>query len=270
MLERLSGRDKILLLILLIAVVGFCFYHFILTKQLEAYSKVKSELAENQAKLTQALAQSASLQIESSKLDKAKNDIKATGKYFETEMRDGSSVIILGLDGIFAGVDITSLEPGNIKEDPILLEMPVKITAQGNYREMLHLCEDIENMTNLTEVQGLKMESVSGTNDVKMTADMTIFSAKTPQGRLSLEDVSRWLTGRYNIFRPAVMIAPIPELTGKIINPVSPPESTGSPPEGTGSVQNTAGGSDSGTAGVSTSGSDDELVPPQSEYIWKK
>ncbi len=258
MLDRLSGRDKILLLIVLIALVGYCFYHFILTKQLEAYSQVKSELAESQAKLSQALAQSASLPIESSKLDKAKKDIKETGKHFETEMRDGSSVIILGLNAIFEGVDITSLEPGEIKEDPILLEMPVKLTAQGNYRETLLLCEDIENMTNLTEVQGSKIEAVSGTNDVKMTVEMTIFSSKTPQGRLSLEDISRWLTGRYNIFRPATMIAPIPELTGKIINPASPPENPAGPPEGTGSVQGEA----SGSAG--------ESVSPKSEYIWKK
>jgi len=266
MLERLSNRDKILLLILLIALVGYCFYHFLLVRQFKAYTQVKSELTESQAKLAQALAQSASLQRESNRLDKAKKDMREAGKRFETEMRDGSSVIILGLDGIFEGLDITGLEPGDIKEDPVLLEMPVKITAQGDYREMLSFCEDMENMTNLTEVQGLKMEAVSGTNDVKMTVDMTIFSAKTPQGRLSLEDITRWLTGRYNIFRPAAVIAPIPELTGKIVNPASPPESTGSQPEGNGSVQ----GSTSGSAGGTESGSSGESVPSQSEYIWKK
>ncbi|KUK52794.1 MAG: hypothetical protein XD78_1705 [Desulfotomaculum sp. 46_296] len=258
MFERLSKRDKIILLVLLIAGIGYCFYHFLLVAQFQAYEQVKTDLAVSQAKLTQSIALAATQQSESSKLEKAKKDVKEAGKRFETEMRDGSSVIILGLDGIFEGVDITSLEPGEIKEGPYLLEMPMKITAQGNYREMLSFCEDIENMTNITEVKSLKMESVSGSNKVNMTVELVIFSAKTPQGRLSLEDVSRWLTGRYNIFRPSPMIAPIPELTGKIIKPESPADSTGSQSERTGTGQGSA------------SGSSDNSVSPQPEYIWKK
>ncbi len=250
MFERLSNRDKILLLILLTALVGYCFYHFILVVQLKAYTQVESDLAESQAKLTQALAQSAFLQSENAKLVNAKRDIQEAGKRFETEMRDGSSVILLGLDGIFEGVDITDLEPGDIKDDSILLEMPLKISAQGNYYKMLSFCQDIENMTNLSEVQGLKMEAVSGTDDVRMTVDMIIFSAKTPQGCLSLEDISRWLTGRYNIFSPAAVIAPLPELADKIIKPASPSDSPDSQPGGTGSVQDSVG----------------ESISPQPEY----
>lgn len=259
MFGRLSKRDRIILLIFVVAAIGYCFYHFLLVRQFQAYGQVKTDLAASQAKLTQSYALAASQQSESSKLDKAKKDMKESGKRFETEMRDGSSVIILGLDGIFEGVDITDLEPGEIKEDPYLLEMPMKIIAQGNYREMLSFCEDIENLTNLTEVMNLKMESVSESNKVNMTVNLIIFSAKTPQGRLSLEDVSRWLTGRYNIFRqPSTIIAPIPELTGKIIKPESPSDNTGSQPEGTGSAQGSA------------SGSSDNSVSPQPEYIWKK
>ena len=253
MFERLSNRDKIILLILLIALVGYCFYHFILVVQLKAYTQVKSDLAESQAKLTQALAQSASLQSENTKLVNAKKDIQEAGKLFETEMRDGSSVILLGLDGICEGVDITDLEPGVIKDDPVLLEMPLKITAQGNYCKILSFCQGIENMINLSEVQSLKMEAVSGANDVRMTVNMIIFSAKTPQGRLSLKDISRWQTGRYNIFSPAAGIAPLPELADKIIKPVSPSDSSDSQPGGTGSVQGLAG----------------ESVPPHLEYNGK-
>jgi len=243
MFERLSSRDKILLLVVLIALAGYCIYHFIFVVQFKAYTQVKSDLAESQAELTQALAQSASLHSENAMLIKAKKDIREAGKRFDTEMRDGSSVILLGLDVIFEGVDIISLEPGDIKDDPILLEMPLKITAQGNYLKMLSFCQDIENMTNLSEVQGLKMEAVSGTDDVKMTIDIIIFSSKKPQERLSLEDISRWLTGRYNIFSTAAVIAPLPELDGKIIKPASPSDSSNSQPGGTGSVQGPAGGS---------------------------
>jgi len=65
-----------------------------------------------------------------------------------------------------------------------------------------------------------------------------------------LEDISRWLTGRYNIFSPAAVIAPLPELADKIIKPASPSDSPDSQPGGTGSVQDSVG----------------ESISPQPEY----
>lgn len=252
MFEALSKRDKILLLIVLIAGVGFCLYHFILVSQYKTYVKVKNELSQSQAQLNEDSVVAASFKSESEKLDKVKKEIKDAGRRFETEMRDGSSVIILGLDGIFEDVDITSLEPGEIKEEPYLLDLPMQIIAQGNYVKMLSFCKDIEKLTNFTEVRGIKMEAILGTGMIKTTIDVNIYSAKTPTGMLNISELSRWLTGKSDVFQPSTMIPPIPELAGKIIKPAGPKLDTDSQP-----VNNETMGSTNATMG--------EPVPAQSE-----
>jgi type IV pilus assembly protein PilO len=106
---------------------------------------------------------------------------------------------------------------------------------------------------------------------------MVIYSAKSPDEKLNLDQISKWLTGRYNVFRPSVFAAPIPELAGRIHAQASPdgsaagsqtggiiidPAKPGSPPGGTAKQAGpVAGTQNPGTI-------DRDIVDP--EYVQRK
>lgn len=241
MWNRLSTREKVLLTVLFGGGIIFCTVYFILVPQFKAYAQVENELTENRAKLLMVQATAASLKSENDKLSKLKEDYPVKGKPFISSMRDGSDVIFLGLISASEMVDITEIEPGDIIEKTHSLELPLKIGVQGNYPGLLEFCKDIDKQvkesTNLAEIRSLNISSSlagsqssnqsSGSKNtavylgatpgtVKATIGIVMFSAKNPEGKLYLEDVSRWLIGRGNVFRPTLSVAPHAELSGDL------------------------------------------------------
>ena len=204
-----------------------------------------------------------SLQSENKKLEKTRKEFNKVNKLFTTDMRNGIDVILLGLKSASKNVEITGLEPEKIKETKYTLEIPLKTTVEGNYRDMLVFIKDMENecLNNLAITRSLKIEATSEPGIIKTTMDVIIYSAKTPQGRLSLEELARWLTGRYNIFRPASGIAPLPELAGQIKPPVTPGKESKEP------------SNSKGTQHSSITGAVYEpfsYTEPESESVWTK
>lgn len=284
MRERLSARSKIFLIILFLVMAGFCIYYFLLTPQVKASQELEKELAVSQAKLSSAQATAASLKSESARLDQVKEELEKINRLFLTEMRDGSDIILLGLRAALENIDITGVEPGKIKEKLCSLEMPLKISEQGNYRNLLAFCENIEGLGNLVEIRSLKVETLGsisppspaaggspGTDapgttspgSVKATLEIMLTFAKNPQERLHLEEMTKWLTGRYNIFAPSATIAPVPELAGQIRLPVEAGIPAG---ENTGQNQDQDGGRAITTTGAVYGSS----AQPAPEYIWRK
>lgn len=253
MWNRLSTREKVLLAVLFGGGIVFCTVYFILVPQFKAYALVKNELTENRANLSRAQATAASLKTENDRFIKVKEDYAVKGKPFTSSMRDGSDVIFLGLISASERVDITEIEPGDIIEKTHSLELPLKIGVQGNYLGLIEFCKDIDKQmkksTNLAEIRSLNISSgLSSTSQssqqstgakntavnvgaapgtVKATIGIVMFSAKNPEGKLYLEEVSRWLLGRGNVFRPTFSIAPYAELSGSLSSrsPVSLPGS---------------------------------------------
>jgi type IV pilus assembly protein PilO len=223
-----------MLIVLLVGGLGFCLVYFVLTPQIKAYAQIKTDLTDTRSKLSRAQATAASLKSESERLTKAKETFLVKGKPFSNIMRDGSDVLFLGLTSAYENVEILSLEPGEIKENSHSFELPLKIVAQGDHLKLVSFYKDIDKQlkkpTNLAEIRSLKIESstqASGSGamvsdagaapgTVKATMGIVMFSAKNPEGKLYLEEVSRWLMGRGNIFRPALALAPYPELSGYV------------------------------------------------------
>ena len=84
---RASGNSRFIL-----------FFYFIFNPQLNAYSQVKTDLEEQRAKLAQAQNTAASLTTETARLEKVRAEYAEKGRLFNTEMRDGSDIILLGLE----------------------------------------------------------------------------------------------------------------------------------------------------------------------------
>ncbi len=265
MWNRLSTREKALMIVLFGGGIVFCTIYFILVPQFKAYAQVKNELTENRANLSRAQATAASLKTENDRFNKVKEEYAVKGKPFTSSMRDGSDVIFLGLISASERVDITEIEPGDIIEKTHSLELPLKIGVQGNYLGLIEFCKDIDKQmkksTNLAEIRSLNISSgLSSTSQsskqstgakntavavnvgaapgtVKATIGIVMFSAKNPEGKLYLEEVSRWLLGRGNVFRPTFSIAPYAELSGTLSSrsPVSLP--VGGPYTGSANTQ---------------------------------
>ena len=255
MLSRISSRDKIILVSFLTVLMVAGFGYFILNPQLKAHAQVKEELNNERTKLLQARTTASSLKAETDKLALVKEDIAETGGRFAIKLDDGSDVIFLGIRSASQNVFIKLIEPGDIKENPHSLELPLKIEAEGSFRDLMIFCRDLdqhmEHLINLSEIRNIKIESADSDftpGGVKAVISMVIYSAKNPDEKLNLEQISRWLNGRYNVFRPAVFAAPIPELAGRIHAQastdgsaagsktggiISDPAKPGSPPGGT-------------------------------------
>lgn len=232
MLNPLSLREKVALTGLLIGCLGVGLVYFILTPQIKAYVRIRTDLAETRSKLSGAQAVAASLKSESEGLNKAKETFLVKGKPFSNIMRDGSEVLFLGLTSASENVEILSVEPAEIRENAHSFELPLKIVAQGDHVEMISFYRDIDQQlkkpANLAEIRSLKIESANrqpsgpgavaadggaAPGAVKATMGLVIFSSKNPEGQLYLEEISGWLTGRGNIFRPALAAPPSAEPT---------------------------------------------------------
>ena len=219
MRERVFSRHYQLLSGLIIGALLCSFMVFILAPQIKSYARARVELAAESDKLLKARAAAAAFNLESDRLKQAREDYEAKSGPFKQVTRDGSDIIFLGLAAASSNIAAAEIIPGDIIEKEHTLELPVKVVLQGDYRSLINFYKDIENnnSANLLEIRSLQIETVnqiSKPGTVKAGAGIVIFSAKDPAGKLYLEEMSKWLTGRGDVFKPAAAVTPAPELDG--------------------------------------------------------
>lgn len=240
--ERLTPREKFLLVALFVAAWLYGVYRFVLYPQIRAYTQIKSELEAEKAKLATAKATAAALRAEIARYRAAQQEVARIGELFETEMRDGAAVLLLGLRSAARDVDVTGIEPGDIVTNKHSLEIPLKVTVRGNYLDLLAFIDSLENQAlgNLAEVRSLKIVAMgpaptpggtqqpsseagyAASGGVKAEIGLVIYSAKNPKSKLQLEQLALWLRGRGDAFQPAGDTPPVPELTGHLKLPQLP------------------------------------------------
>ncbi|MFX4260991.1 hypothetical protein ACOBQJ_02195 [Pelotomaculum propionicicum] len=225
MRDKKFDRQSLLLAAIIIAVTLFCSVYFILVPQVKSYGLAKKDLAGDSDRLLNARAAAASINSESDRLNKAREDYEIKCEPFRKVTRDGSDIIFLGLAAANGNIAAAEIIPGDIIEKQHTLELPVKVVLRGDYRSLLDCCRELEsnNSANLLEIRSLKIEAINQTANakgtgsaanagtVKATLGIVMFSVKNPEGKLYLEEMSKWLTGRGDVFRPAVSAAPAPD-----------------------------------------------------------
>lgn len=235
MWKRLPPRDRFLLVVLFVGAWLFVVYYFALSPQIKAFARIKGELETEKAKLATAKATAAALSEEKARYKAVQQDVARVGEPFETEMRDGAAVLLLGLRSAAGNVDVTGIEPGDIVTNRHSLEIPLKVTVQGNYIDLLAFIDSLEDqaLRNLAEIRSLKIVALGPASTpggaplsseagyataggVKAEIGLVIYSAKNPRSKLQLEQLALWLRGRGNAFQPAGDVPPVPELTGHL------------------------------------------------------
>jgi type IV pilus assembly protein PilO len=216
MRERILSRHKLLLTGLTAVTALCCFAYFILVPQVKAYNQTKNELAADNDALSKAQTAAASINSESDRLNKVWETYEAKSGPFKTAAGDGSDIVFLGLAAASGGIAAAEIVPGDIIENNHTLELPLKVVMEGDYRSLVDFFSEIESSSsvNILEIRSLKFETitqkpgakgadaVAKPGTVKATAGIVMYSVKDPEGKLHLEEMSKWLTGRGDVFRP--------------------------------------------------------------------
>lgn len=221
----MDKRQKMLIYVPLSIALLVAIVYFLAIPALQNYMSMKDNLDTLQSQVTNSQIIANSLGSEKIKYDQAKLDQDKFSKLFETEMRDGSNVILLGLKAAATKVDIQSITPGDIVEKPNYLEMPLNMTAAGNYPNVQAFCTDIERLPNLSDVRVLKIlatPTASDSSTVTATIGVVIFSATSPQGRLGMEEIKKWAIGRSNLFQPLNIGLSMPGASPYTVAPPQP------------------------------------------------
>lgn len=199
---------------LLVALAMFFLINYLLIPQVKAYTAIKKELTEQEAKLIKYQATAASLKDELKQREAMFDMLKENSKGIDCEMRDGSAIILLGNKAASHNLSIISLEPGLILEKKYSLEMPVSLEVQGQYADLIAFCKELEkretgmNDLNTAKIRSLKIVPAKTACNreypgcINATIGLVILSSKNPDIKLSGEDLSERLIGRPNVFLP--------------------------------------------------------------------
>jgi type IV pilus assembly protein PilO len=233
MRDRLGKKECLILIGLAVGVLAFSLFYFILMPQARAYTQTKNELVCVKDSLSAARAALASAPEERDRLNKIKEEFAVKTEPYTKNIRDGADIIFLGNIAAAGNIMAVEIVPGDIIEKPHTLELPVRITLQGDYRSVVGFCAKIDagNTGYTSEIRSLSIETVSpaktektpgpaaNTGAIRAVAGIVMCCVKNPEGKLYLEGMAETLTGRQDIFKPAAAAAPPPSHSGNFNDP---------------------------------------------------
>ncbi|HHW42270.1 MAG TPA: type 4a pilus biogenesis protein PilO [Desulfotomaculum sp.] len=269
MWARLSRREQVLLVLLLVVLTGFFGYKYIFIPQYRHFSERAAQLDQARQQLQQAQKTAALLNVETRQLQDARERYNAIAERFAAEMRDGGAIVNLGLRAAACGVQITRWQAMDVVEQPYYLELPVNMEMRGSYQGVLAFIDELENrkaVPNLVSIRKLTLEApekkqagsgqpgtqgqaspaaVTGPQEVQGKLLLVFYSQPTPAGRLALEQVAGWKVGRADPYQQADLVSPyqgvaplglppgVPTGSGAGTGPVGVPPGTGTGAENT-------------------------------------
>ena len=222
MRDRLGKKGYLMLIGLATGALVFSFFYFILAPQARAYTQAKNELAREMVSLSAARTAVASAPEERDKLNKVKEEFAVKAEPYAKNIRDGADIMFLGNIAAAGNIMAVEIVPGEIIEKPHTIELPVRITLQGDYRSVVDFFTKIDTGSTVytSEIRSLSIETVSpaktakttgpaaNTGAIRAVAGIVMYSVKNPAGKLYLEGLAKTLTGRQDIFRPATAAVP--------------------------------------------------------------
>lgn len=219
MWQRLQPREKIMLAVLGIAVLGFVLVKFLLIPQVGSYGENKARLKEMRLKVQAAEAVIRSQKKEAELFEKSEALLNEIKPAFDKVMNDGLALVYIGLKAEEAGVEIIFFKPAGIIDRGVYLELPFEFKVQGDYPNVIDFISYMEGLPDLSEVRRLNVAAYKGKGEagssgegaeseiptqkgkVVATFDVVTFTSPAPEARLKIEQVIRWAVGRYNSFQ---------------------------------------------------------------------
>lgn len=218
---------KKLLFILCFFLGAASFYYFQLAPARQHLQELQEQVEQKKSQLSALRSQATRANQAQQELQQARLDWQNTSRALQTRMDDGLFLVQFGQQLRQQQVQLNKLAPGAILDLNFMLCLPLDLEMQGLYPHVLEIINYLENAPNLTWLSHLSFVAVSSQQPeqgqenqalpaapavpegmVTCTGTLYIYTARTPEGRLHLEEISRFLTGRANPFAPAAGTIP--------------------------------------------------------------
>lgn len=248
MLEKLSTREKNLLLVLVGLLLGVAIYYGPVRYQIPKYRETRQQIAIHKREIQSVISKLQQLSKLEAKNGELKQELDVVKKPFETDIRNGTNYFFIGKHAVNNAVRITKTAPLSVQVKKLYLEMPLNIQVRGQYNKILQFVKLVEqDMPNTSELRHLAMKCagaqvsspeskdaaastapvglVMGSNpDVEAELKIITYLSQSPKAaRLAQE----WPLGRFDVFSPTVDVpGPINEKGETGIIPATPDNST--------------------------------------------
>lgn len=281
MWQKLGRREQVLIVLLGAVLVLYLDWTYLFQPQLKARNEMLAELNEANKRYETGQDIADSLSREELAQRDVKKRLSAVTPKFSYEMQDGVVLVDIGLEAVKQGVDVTLVRPAEVVNKQYYLELPFEFAVRGDYRRVMDFISKIENLANISEIRKLDItaealaedESASPLDaDGRVVASFipVIYTAPTPENKIQLEALAKWVVGRYNIYEAQTTKSPYPGIQPVSNGPFTGPGASGTtgageePGIGTGvepgTEQGVEPGMDTGLPGVEP-GEDTGLTP---------
>lgn len=272
MWQRLSKRERILLIVMAIAAVLFVGYRFVWLPLLGSRAGMLAEMERNRILLETARQAQATLPAEMERVEQAREAYNKASAVFSADMCDGGALVNLGLDAERLGLRITGYHSLKIRVHEHYLELPVLFEMQGCYPALLAFIDGIEKRStipNVIQIRRMLLEQVkegraAGAEEVKAQLYLVFYSDVSPRSRLAMAEIASWKLGRVDTFTQAPVVSPYAEVKarGDFGQPEGNESNPATEPQGGFPVQPRVTGDPNRSTQPSGTGVDSVLPPP--------
>lgn len=202
MWERLTNREKRLIVVLLAVIIIVTGYRFLLAGQYSRWSSLKKEIAAGRTallrdkKTTEKLPR---LQEQAGRLAASLEEIR---RKFRVNLSDGSAYVNLGML-LQKNVTLLKVTPQPVVGKGSYQVLPVDLELRGSYLALLDFIEALEKMPGMAEITKLEMTAVGDGSypELDSRISLVLYSVEeTAPGKVP----GQWETGRFDMFSPVL------------------------------------------------------------------
>lgn len=159
MLEKLSIRERNLLVVLLGVILMGIIYFGLVKYLYPQYRQVAEELNSRRQDLADINGRIAQLDLLENKNQELQGRLRNLTNSFNKEVRNGINYYFIGKHAVDNGVVIREIIPQPYEDYGQYIKIPLKLTVRGKYRDVLNYIEQVENdMPNTSEIISMRIQ----------------------------------------------------------------------------------------------------------------
>jgi len=219
MWQRLSRREQLLLGAIVGIVLLYCYWTYAFLPLYQRFEDARLKLAMVQERFVKGQDVAGERRRWEVAVQKAQAELSRVSPRFSADLQDGAVLVEIGLEAVRQGVKVTHVRPAGVIRKDHYLELPLEFTVTGDYPKVLEFIKRLENLPNLSEIRRMRMVSLALTEnpgasaaaaDGRVKADFTLvlYGSPAPETKWELEELGKWVVGRYNAYQAAGGTAP--------------------------------------------------------------
>lgn len=222
MWQRLSQREQLLLGATVGMVLLYCCWTYVFLPLYQRFEDAHLKLEMASERLAKGQDVAGERRRWEAAVREAEEELSLVSPRFNTDLQDGAVLVEIGLEAVQQEVKVTRVRPARVIRKDHYVELPFEFTVTGDYPKVLEFIRKLENLPNLSEVCRMRIVSLAlaenpgaspAAADGRVKADFTLvlYGSPAPEKELALEELGKWVVGRYNAFQAAGRTAPYPE-----------------------------------------------------------